>query len=136
NYVISNNLIVGNLDSGIGIGNTSSDQSCDNCVITNNIILYNGGNQVWHGSPYHTYGIQELKYVGSHTIFSNNCVYGNLDEGSPGDYSLLSGHSNVNAVSSGATFVNWKSDGSGDYHLAAGSPCINAGTSQGAPPTD
>jgi len=32
--------------------------------------------------------------------------------------------------------VNYKVDGTRGYHLAAGSPCINGGTSQGAPTTD
>ena len=50
--------------------------------------------------------------------------------------SLQLGHVAQNTVTSNAGFVTWQADGSGDYHLAAGSPCINAGTSQGAPTTD
>jgi len=133
----SNNLIFNNMAGGVCLGNTSGPNTADYMTITNNIIIYNGGNQVWQGKPYPTYGIREFRTIGPNSVYSNNCVYGNLNEGSPGDYDFLTpGRTDVNSIHSGATFINWELHGTGDYHPAAGSPCINAGTSQGAPPTD
>ena len=39
-------------------------------------------------------------------------------------------------MTANAGFVNYQANGTGNYHLTAGSPCINAGTSQGAAATD
>ena len=123
NATISNNLVWGNLDCGIeiGAGDAPGGVICNNSVVFNNISINNGN-----------FGIQEYGSVGANNVFLNNCLYGN----SVASTSLQLGHVAQNTVTSNAGFVTWQADGSGDYHLAAGSPCINAGTSQGAPSTD
>ena len=123
NVTISNNLVWGNLDDGIQIGDGDDPGGvvCDNSIVSNNISIYNGN-----------FGIEEEGSVGANNVFLNNCLYGN----SVASTSLELGHVAQNIVTANADFVNWQADGSGDYQLAAGSPCIGAGTSVGMPATD
>ena len=118
NVTIANNLIWGSGDGGILVGANST--TADYSIVTNNISINNPGS-----------GIREYGQVGTHNTYSNNVTYGN----SSGDYTMLVGVPQ-NKITANAQFVNYKADGSGDYHLSAGSPCIDSGTSQGAPTTD
>ena len=125
---IANNLVWGCGKSGLGsqagIVMSTSNTVLDYCVVTNNIVINNAGS-----------GIKERAYeggsIGTHNIYSNNVIYGNT----VGQSDMTNG-TLVNTITSNAQFVNYQADGSGDYHLTSSSPCIDAGTSQGAPATD
>lgn len=122
---ISNNLLWSNRGGGIVIGNGDAPGQgsilCDDSIVSNNIVINNNG-------P----GINEFGANGLNNVFTNNCLYGNTS----GPTRLQHGHVARNTVTSDARFVNFKLDGSGDYHLRSDSPCVDAGTSQGAPATD
>jgi hypothetical protein len=105
-------MIVGDGDSPGGVTN-------DYTVVTNNIVMQNGG-----------VGIEELGNVGGHNVFANNILYQNA-----GDFQLI-GVSDTGTLHVDPLFVNYRPDGGGDYHLASNSPAINAGTTQGAPAND
>ena len=47
NDTISNNLVFNNMAGGLDPGNTSGSTTADYMITINNIIIYNGGNQVW-----------------------------------------------------------------------------------------
>jgi hypothetical protein len=121
---IANNLVFGANAGGIIVGqgdNGSTPQGADNFVVTNNIVVHNQG-----------YGILEEGLTGTHNRYLNNLVSGNRS----GAFALQNGNEDQATVVADPGFVNYRSDGTGDYHLAPGSPCIDAGTSQGAPAQD
>ena len=133
NTIISNNLVFGNKAGGI-LGEAAPQRDgnpnrvvWDNSIVSNNIIINNGG-----------YGISNSSsaLVGSHNQYLNNFIYGNAS----GAFALNGNHTYIQSgnitTNSNPGFVNYQSNGTGDYHLASGSPCIGAGTSQGADPTD
>ena len=121
--VITNNLIAGNsADYGAGI-------SCDNSfpVIINNTITKNfatSGGGIWSLDSSPTvlntilWGDKPEEIVGSAII-----TYSDVQGGWPGE-------GNIDAD---PLFVDPDND---DYHLQPGSPCIDAGTPDGAPPDD
>src|SRR5208337_483897 len=88
---------------------------------------YNGVN-----GYYGNVGIQEGDSASNNNKYYNNCLYGNPG----GAISLASSSPVQGTVAANPQFVNYQANGTGDYHLSAQSPCINAGTSQGADPTD
>jgi hypothetical protein len=123
NATIVNNLSFANGRGGIiiGAGDSPGGVTADNCVVSNNISINN-----------HGYGIREYGATGIHNRYLNNCVYGNAS----GGFHLHNGLTATGTVTANAQFVNYQADGSGDYHLRSTSPCIDHGTSTGAPTTD
>ena len=121
----TNNLVWGNRGGAIVIGNGDAPAqgklACDNCLVTNNIVINNGN-----------WGIQEFGAVGTNNVYANNCLYGNAS----GPTKLQHGLVATNTITADARFVNFKPDGTGDYHLQSDSPCIDKGTAAGAPTTD
>lgn len=122
-YQIANNICGGN---GAGIlvaaqtaltGGTPGDYF----TVSNNICYQNV-----------RYGIDNRDTVGTHNVYLNNCFWQN----GSGVSSLSSGNTLVNSVLQNPLFVNYQLNGTGNYALQAGSPCINAGTSTGAPSID
>lgn len=125
NVTISGNTLFNNGGPGVGggiivgAGDAPGGVIDDNTVVTDNIVIHNGG-----------VGIEEYGAVGTHNVYANNLLYQNYAA-----FSLIYG-TPVATLSVDPQLVNYQPDGSGDYHLSAGSPAINAGTSQGAPSND
>jgi hypothetical protein len=117
---ISNNLSFENWRGGIvvGAGDAPGGVTADNVLVSNNICINNK-----------VYGIVESGATGANNKYLNNLIWGN-------DTNLLLKVTAVHTISADPKFVHYLADGGGDYHLAAGSPCIDAGTTQGAPSTD
>ncbi len=121
NITIANNLLFTNGLGGIvvGAGDAPGGVTCDNCIVSNNISIYNA------------LGIHETGLTGTHNSYLNNCVWNNTTSG----ITLQSG-SPVNTVNADPLFTNYTASSSGDYTLKSSSPCVSAGTSTGAPTTD
>ncbi|MEW6751817.1 MAG: right-handed parallel beta-helix repeat-containing protein [Candidatus Latescibacterota bacterium] len=127
--VITHNLAFGNGRAGILVAAASPDDGnpnrvrADQCLVANNISVHNGGAGIEEGSN---------GYVGNGNQYLNNCVFGNARGGI-----VTAGGSHIaGTVKADPQFVDWRADGTGDYRLASGSPCIDAGTEQGAPAVD
>ena len=122
NYnVLSNNTVFASY-RGIVLGgeNTGSGApTVDYNTITNNIV---------YGMT--SYGFNASGIFGSHNVTSNNLTYNN------GTNYSRTYTNHTNDIMSDPLFVNYKSDGTGDYQLQPASPCVNAGTSLGAPEND
>lgn len=117
---VSNNLFFENFRGGIiiGAGDSPGGVTTDNCVVSNNILL----NNVDHA-------IIESGKTGPNNKYINNLIWGN-------PRGLVIRVSAVGTLSADPKLVNYQENGGGDYHLSAASPCVDAGTSQGAPSTD
>jgi hypothetical protein len=117
---ISNNLLFENGRGGIivGAGDSPGGVTADNFLVSNNICIYNGDSAVI-----------EYGATGPNNKYLNNLIWGNAR-------GLVLAVTPGPTISADPKLVNYQSEGGGDYHLAAGSPCIDAGTSQGAPSTD
>jgi hypothetical protein len=122
---IANNLSFANVEHGIFI--TGGDTTADGFVIDNNITRDNGD-----------FGINIRSDAnGSHNQYRDNLFYNNTK----GRYGLDSSSEFTPPNTSGTLgtdpkLVNYQPDGTGDYHPTATSPCVDAGTSTGAPSTD
>ena len=126
---MQNNEITGNSanDNGGGVycANNSSPMMINNTISGNSADWSGGGISfrnsssvvkntiLWENNP------QEILLIDS----SINITFSNIQGGWPGE-------GNINAD---PMFVNPENE---DYHLQAGSPCINAGTPEGAPSDD
>jgi parallel beta-helix repeat protein len=111
NCTITGNEATNNFGGGIWINNSSP--IIINCITANNTAL-NAGGGIYDNSP-------------SANIITNNDAWNN----SPDDYS-----GNITTdqnISQDPRFVD---PGAGDYHLQTDSPCIDAGTNEGAPTED
>jgi hypothetical protein len=122
NDTFSNNLVFNTGYGGIliGDGDAPGNVTCDYCVVSDNISIYNN---VYAPEGY---GIREYGATGTHNVYLNNCVYGNNV-----NVQLLNGLVAQNTVASDPKLVKYRSDGTGDYHLTYSSPCVNRGTSTG-----
>ncbi|MBM4431327.1 MAG: hypothetical protein FJ026_13440, partial [Chloroflexi bacterium] len=129
--VIENNLVHHNGDTGISFRNEVKP------IIVNNTIDRNAGAGIrwewnWSSSPeivnniITNNGQEGIACRDSRMVIRYNDVWNNH-----GDYSGCNvGEGNISQDP-------WFVDGpSGDYHLQSGSPCIDAGTADGAPATD
>ena len=129
---IANNLCSGggnpNVQGGIliGAGDAPGGVTCDNCIVTNNIVrdILN--------APNSSDGIQEHGTTGTHNQYVNNCLWNNTV-----NFLLQNGNTSSGSVLADPKLVNYVLSGfGGNYQLYTGSPCIDAGTSTGAPTTD
>jgi len=146
--VMVNNVIVTNTATnatincggGVHIANSGSlNLNSINNTISGNLADDGGG------------GIYVSSSSGSAQLsFLNDIIYGN--SGNPGSdiwnywssASITISHSDLGAVFGGYTDLGgnisadplFRNPSAGDYHLTAGSPCIDKGTSSGAPPDD
>jgi PKD repeat protein len=139
NFTIVNNIIAENggngVDYGIPFGSSGS------AVIINNTITSNSGNGIS--------GNRDADLTISNNIFTHNQDCGIFFETS---YNWGNPNSNYNNVwgNAGGNYCELAASGAsdiaadplfvdpanGDYHLWPNSPCIDAGTSEGAPGTD
>jgi len=131
---ITNNLVfengnAGNTGGGIIVSaNSAEGGNNDNTKVHNNIVLHNHGN---NGA------IDEFGVTGLNNTYINNLVYLNAANTGTGKMvNLLNGLVDVGTLTVDPQLVNYQGDGSGNYHLQKSSPCVNAGTSIGAPTTD
>jgi hypothetical protein len=117
---ISFNNGVGGLQ--VGDGDSPGGTTADNYVISNNIIMDNP-----------VFGVRGAGSMGSNNKYMNNIIFRNGSTFTQ----ISSGISGTRSVD--PQFVNYQLNGfaaGGDYHLKSSSPAIDAGVSQGAPPTD
>ncbi len=121
---ISNNLVFGNSQGGIVIGQgddpNNGEVNADDFVVSNNIAIDNGRD-----------GIRESGATGPNNQFINNILWDNGTK----RINLQTGSQQGTLVAD-PQFVNFQLDGSGDYHLRPGSPGLGTGVEIGAPPTD
>jgi len=119
---IINNVIYGECPAGIGLGAGAE------AIITNNTILNNQ-----HGIATNTY--DQRFGTGTATI-KNNILWGNLDD----LVNLTATYSNIEDGDSGAGNISedpmFVDPANNDYHLQIDSPCVDAGTNDGAPNID
>jgi parallel beta-helix repeat protein/predicted outer membrane repeat protein len=138
---ITNNIVAGNTASSGG-GGVYTQASAP--ILTNNTIAGNtasdGGGvlcQVYSGgSPpvpmannivcFNSSGV--MGYTGS-PVLNNNCVYGNTSY----NYKGITPSGGNGNISADPLFAN---RAGGDYHLLPGTPCIDGGTTAGAPAVD
>jgi parallel beta-helix repeat protein len=122
---LTNCLIVGNTayNSTGGIESFSSSLAITNCTISGNTANATGGVSISNGFP----------TVKNTVIYGNTPNTNNINTNVTVDYSDIAGYSGTGTgnIDEAPLF-----EGSSDYHLSAGSPCIDTGTSSGAPNTD
>lgn len=122
NLIITNNIIMNCSQGGIEMANTTGGVN-DYSTVTNNIII-NSGAVTGNGGirAFHTGG------CGSHNVYANNLMYGNVGGNYVFDTGCANLSSNTLSGSNSTTFVNYTGTISGDYHLKAGSAAIGGGT--------
>lgn len=120
--VIVNNLVFESGASGIivGAGDAPGGVTADGFLVANNILIHNSD-----------WGILEYGRTGPSNRYVNNLVFGNGIAPSM----LLTG-TEEGTVDADPLLVDYQADGSGDYHLTTASPCVDRGTTEGAPDTD
>ena len=124
--IISNNTVFNNDVGGINTG-ANDGVTDDHTTVANNIVVFNGVN-----TSNLRYGIGQEASNGSHNLYVNNLVYGNL----PADLNLHLGTASGTITANPAIiFVNYTGDGSGDYRFRPGSPASGS-TRLGASITD
>jgi hypothetical protein len=125
---IANNLSFANGNHGISI--SSGGGNGDGFVITNNIVRDNA-----------MFGINVHSDAnGADNQYRDNLFYGNKK----GDYGLDNSRTtppwtppnSSGTLDTDPLLVDYQANGSGDYRLTAASPCVDAGTTLGAPATD
>jgi pectate disaccharide-lyase len=118
--VVSNNLVFGNREGGILIGQGDSPNEgrvqADGFIVSNNIAVSNGN-----------YGIEESGATGANNRYLNNNVYDNDERG----LDLHTGQEQ-GTLYAPPGLVDFQPDGSGDYRSLPTSPIVDAGTPEGA----
>jgi len=136
--LVENTLVVGNTagDEGGGIYASNSSPTIVNSTFSGNSAASRGG-AIY---SYNTYlsvtntilwgnSVDQVSRYGRDPTFSNCDIEGSIDSGTGWDSTLgVDGGGNIDT---NPLFVS-----AGDYHLSASSPCIDSGTSVGAPVTD
>jgi len=127
--VVENCLVVGNVASGFagGIG-CQGGTSIRNCSIVNNSAGFTGGGLV----------------CSSNATIQNTIIYSNISPvsanftniGTTITYSYSCTTPSIPGIGNITNAPQFMDAAAGDYHLAPGSPCIDAGTSNGAPDRD
>jgi hypothetical protein len=122
--VVANNLVFENRSGGIvvGAGDSPGGVTASGMLVSNNIVIHNYGNP----------GIIESGLTGADNRYENNLVWSNP----AGAFRLQNGVTASGTLTADPQLVSYQPDGSGDYHLLQGSPCIDAGTTDGAPADD
>jgi len=153
---ISRCIISGNTGGSWGGGVLcldSSSPTITNCLITANVVLGagNGGggidcwqasfplivNSTISGNVVSQFGGGIFSHDTSSPTVKNSIIWGNIPNQIQGFASTVTysdvqdGYSGAGNIASDPLFV-----GGGNYHLTANSPCIDTGTSNGAPDTD
>ncbi|MEN6316833.1 MAG: right-handed parallel beta-helix repeat-containing protein [Clostridiaceae bacterium] len=114
NVIIDKNLVYGNLQGGIIVGRGDSPHITNNCVTSNNIVMYNLGGG---GDPAVREGSAN---TGTNNTYINNILYGNQYN----SMYIITGQSPVGTKYEDPQFVNFQPDGSGDYYLLPTSPAV------------
>jgi parallel beta-helix repeat protein len=148
--IITNNIISGNIELGILcwsseiisnniISNSQSGIYCSGSspIITNNIITENSIEGIFceGSSPTITNNIITSNELGiscdiSSPAISYNDVWDNGEDKEDNYHGCVAG---IGDITADPLFIDPTNS---DYHLQAGSPCIDAGTNEGAPSTD
>jgi len=124
--LIANNTVFNNLVGGILVGAGDADATLnDYTVVANNIVYKNG-----HLGGRH--GISEDGATGTHNVYANNLVYGNLGS----NYALKNGLRPTGDIANDPQFKNYTGTVTGDYHLQSTSPAIGRGLATYAPSVD
>ncbi|WP_128804317.1 MULTISPECIES: right-handed parallel beta-helix repeat-containing protein [unclassified Streptomyces] len=124
---ISNNLTFHNRQHGISISGDGDDDPSSGFVITNNIIVDNGRSGIYVRADADS----------DDNEYGHNLFHGNADDDfTNSDKDDWTPENADDELDEDPGLVDYASDGSGDYHLTADSPCVNAGTDEGAPDTD
>jgi len=138
---------------GGGMYNKWSSATVTNCVFSNNSTDGIGGGMCNSSSPLATvtnctfsgnsapYGGGGMYNEYSSATVTNCILWGNSDEiYNEGSTPPVVTYCDVQGGYSGATNIDadplFVDPGAGDYHLRPGSPCIDAGTNEGAPTED
>ena len=116
---VANNLMFRNGYGGFVVG--SDRAPADNFTVTNNTAMDNG----W-------FGFTEVGLTGTNNSYKNNLCFINAQ----GCFDLQNGNSDEGTLTVDPKLIDYQPDGSGDYSLQADSPCIDAGTGEGAPSYD
>ncbi len=131
---MTNCIINGNTaDDGGGVYCNNSSPPITNCTITSNSATQNGGGIYCGGnSPPGVFNIVNSILWGDTVGGSVNEIYLDGTTSIHITYSdIEEGWEGTGNIDADPLFV-----GGGDYHLTASSPCIDTGTSVGAPPDD
>ena len=142
NCVFHGNSATGNDGKGGGMYNINSSPTVTNCVFHDNSATYNGGGMYNSNgcSPDLTNCIVTSNTAGSSYsgggIYWGDCLladpyYNDFWDNSPDDYGTCS--PGPHDISLDPMFANPSAQ---DFHLMPGSPCIDAGTNDGAPSGD
>ncbi|MBI4556019.1 MAG: hypothetical protein HY706_00420 [Candidatus Hydrogenedentes bacterium] len=127
--IVATNCVLAGNSAYVGgaIHNVTSTATLVNCVVTGNIATYNGGLLSVYGSSVTVKNCIIWGNGGEIASFGNGVrttvTYSDVEGGYPGEGN----------IDQGPRFVSYLR---GDYRLWGDSPCVDAGTAEGAPPTD
>jgi len=120
--VISANTVFNNGSSGlvVGAGGEPKGSRAENCLVANNIFVYNG-----------RYGFVEGGNTGNNQYISN-LSFGNV----LGSAQVQNGNVADRTINVDPLFEHYTGDSTGNYRLRRGSPALGVGNQYGGPPDD